>query len=424
MQMRAWLRRRRIRLHHRRKMQQVLPIWNLLPSWQMYLPYWLLVRRGKPQMHWLQRMQGQQEGWEPTQLPSWCHLREHHRRFQVYLQKRLLRWRCHVPRKWRRRKRVQQQWWCKLLLQSSRASWKVNLIYRSALFKHKFSAFSNYVGTNIDVYTNLGDGMCSLMGFEWGNLNKLMKKMQWTTNPTLNQKYTEALLTGKHLKIFGETNPFSRIPVPWTGCSRPNTGQVWFDQGRSRSVQTPVLPPRQQEVITAFPTNTKITINSDVNWSNDSARSTRKLPPTVTPLGRRNTAIWSTTWSPTTKPAVMVPLARKLFTCHKTVPNRPRLGLPVHLSHFTNLIKSLLKLPSIFYCCVQIYRSKWFVWWEERKKNQERKKQGCKLIRKIRESGVGCCPGCCCGCWCNPRGFRSYRRCSSCRFRCRIRCCR
>jgi hypothetical protein len=53
------------------------------------------------------------------------------------------------------------------------------------------------VGTNVDVYTDLGDGLCSLMGFEWGNLNKLMKKMQWTTNPELNQQYTEALLTGK-----------------------------------------------------------------------------------------------------------------------------------------------------------------------------------------------------------------------------------
>merc|ERR1712127_124142 len=33
------------------------------------------------------------------------------------------------------------------------------------------SAFSNYAGTNIDVYTNLGEGMCSLMGFQWGFLN-------------------------------------------------------------------------------------------------------------------------------------------------------------------------------------------------------------------------------------------------------------
>jgi len=57
------------------------------------------------------------------------------------------------------------------------------------------SAFSSYAGTNIDVYTNLGEGMCSLMGFQWGNLNKLMKKMQWTTNPALSQRYTEALLT-------------------------------------------------------------------------------------------------------------------------------------------------------------------------------------------------------------------------------------
>jgi hypothetical protein len=51
------------------------------------------------------------------------------------------------------------------------------------------------VGTNVDVYTDLGDGLCSLMGFEWGNLNKLMNKMQWTTNPALNQQYTKALLT-------------------------------------------------------------------------------------------------------------------------------------------------------------------------------------------------------------------------------------
>merc|ERR1712176_1556843 len=85
------------------------------------------------------------------------------------------------------------------------------------------SAFNNYQGNKIDVYTNLGDGMCSLMGFEWGNLNKLMKTMKWTSNPELSYSYVKAILTGKITPKITEPKSFSRIPVPRTGCSRPNT---------------------------------------------------------------------------------------------------------------------------------------------------------------------------------------------------------
>merc|ERR1711893_133879 len=57
------------------------------------------------------------------------------------------------------------------------------------------SSFYNYQGTDTSLYTSLGDGECSLMGFEWGNLERLLSQQQWTSNPGVAQNYMSRIVT-------------------------------------------------------------------------------------------------------------------------------------------------------------------------------------------------------------------------------------
>lgn len=41
------------------------------------------------------------------------------------------------------------------------------------------SAFAGADGTNVDLFANFGDGTCSLMGYDWANVEKLVMKMKW-----------------------------------------------------------------------------------------------------------------------------------------------------------------------------------------------------------------------------------------------------
>ena len=47
---------------------------------------------------------------------------------------------------------------------------------------------------SIDLYSNLGDGQCSLMGFEWANLDTMIAKMKWATNKVTNENYVRAII--------------------------------------------------------------------------------------------------------------------------------------------------------------------------------------------------------------------------------------
>lgn len=56
------------------------------------------------------------------------------------------------------------------------------------------TASSTPTGVNIDIYTELSPGQCSIMGFEWENLGKLMKQMKWSNHVSENQYFVEQIL--------------------------------------------------------------------------------------------------------------------------------------------------------------------------------------------------------------------------------------
>jgi len=57
-----------------------------------------------------------------------------------------------------------------------------------------FSGYDSMSPGSIDLYSNLGDGQCSLMGFEWANLDTMIAKMKWATNKVTNENYVRAII--------------------------------------------------------------------------------------------------------------------------------------------------------------------------------------------------------------------------------------
>merc|ERR1739848_452469 len=49
-------------------------------------------------------------------------------------------------------------------------------------------------GKNVNIYTKLVDGECSVMGFDWENEIKLLNTMKWSTNPTLYSKLVTQIM--------------------------------------------------------------------------------------------------------------------------------------------------------------------------------------------------------------------------------------
>jgi len=47
---------------------------------------------------------------------------------------------------------------------------------------------------SINLFTNLGSGQCSLMGFEWAHLEIMLGKMKWSQAKTTSENYTKAIL--------------------------------------------------------------------------------------------------------------------------------------------------------------------------------------------------------------------------------------
>ena len=59
------------------------------------------------------------------------------------------------------------------------------------------TANPNPSGLDLDIYVQLTEGQCSVMGFEWENLKIMLKKMQWSKAVEQNRYFLEQIL-GKY----------------------------------------------------------------------------------------------------------------------------------------------------------------------------------------------------------------------------------
>jgi hypothetical protein len=50
-------------------------------------------------------------------------------------------------------------------------------------------------GIDVSIYTELQDGECSLMGFDWENLQKMLAKMEWSQYKETNKRYVNEIFT-------------------------------------------------------------------------------------------------------------------------------------------------------------------------------------------------------------------------------------
>ena len=69
--------------------------------------------------------------------------------------------------------------------------------------KDKFVGMDTESETSINVYTNLGPGQCSLMGFEWHTLDIFLAKMKWAQNRVTNENYIRMII--KEFQYLGKS---------------------------------------------------------------------------------------------------------------------------------------------------------------------------------------------------------------------------
>lgn len=51
----------------------------------------------------------------------------------------------------------------------------------------------NPSGIDVTIYSELQDGECALMGFDWENLAKMLAKMEWSTYKDTNKRYVSEI---------------------------------------------------------------------------------------------------------------------------------------------------------------------------------------------------------------------------------------
>ena len=75
-------------------------------------------------------------------------------------------------------------------------------------------------GLDVSIYSELSDGECSLMGFDWENLQKMLYKMTWSSAKAVNQGYVKT--------IFGQFATLGKSALARSGpmCDPKKAGVV------------------------------------------------------------------------------------------------------------------------------------------------------------------------------------------------------
>ena len=58
----------------------------------------------------------------------------------------------------------------------------------------QFAAFDSKSEASIKLYSELATGQCSLMGYEWANMEALLAKMKWSANKITNENYIRTIV--------------------------------------------------------------------------------------------------------------------------------------------------------------------------------------------------------------------------------------